>query len=202
MRLRAPAIVLAALIVANCSTIVEGTDQSVSVITEPTGARCELERKGTVVAIVNPTPGTAQVDKSKDNIAVECQKDGYQRTVAPLLSKFQGMTFGNILFGGLIGLAVDASSGAMNEYPPSITLHLPPEVFESPEERDRFYDDRIADVRADAAAARKAAENNCATSQGEAKDCTLRYQAIDAERERSIQALEAERAAARVKDVS
>ena len=37
------------------------------------------------------------------------------------------MTFGNILFGGIIGVAVDASSGAMNEYPSSVTVRLIPE---------------------------------------------------------------------------
>lgn len=110
-----------------CSTIVEGTDQQVTVITDPSGASCTLSREGSVIGVVNPTPGSIQVDKSKNAIAVRCEREGYQPTAGTLSSEFEGMTFGNILFGGLIGVAVDASSGAMNEYPPSITLILTPE---------------------------------------------------------------------------
>lgn len=54
---------------AACASIVEGTDQSVTINTDPTGAKCELVRGGQTVAVVNPTPGTVQVDKSKDHIA-------------------------------------------------------------------------------------------------------------------------------------
>lgn len=35
-----------------------------------------------------------------------------------MASEFQTMTFGIILFGGLIGIAVDAASGAMQSTPP------------------------------------------------------------------------------------
>jgi hypothetical protein len=37
-------------------------------------------------------------------------------------------------------VAVDAASGAMNRYPPLITLPLEPESFPSRTERDRFFD--------------------------------------------------------------
>src|SRR3546814_11002644 len=49
------------------------------------------------------------------------------------------MTFGNILFGGIIGVAVDASSGAMNQYPSSVTIALVPESFTSTTARDVFF---------------------------------------------------------------
>ena len=50
------------------------------------------------------------------------------------------MTFGNIIFGGIIGVAVDAATGAMNEYPPMITITLVPEEFPTVLERDAFFD--------------------------------------------------------------
>ena len=49
------------------------------------------------------------------------------------------MTFGNILFGGLIGIGVDAASGAIHEYPPIITITLIPEQFNSVADRDAFF---------------------------------------------------------------
>jgi hypothetical protein len=38
---------------------------------------------------------------------------------------FQAATLGNILIGGVIGVVVDAASGAMGTYPPSVAVILP-----------------------------------------------------------------------------
>lgn len=122
--IRSAAVVALAAACGACSTIVEGTDQTVTVATDPSGATCELSRGGQIIGVVNPTPGSILVDKSADNISVICSKEGYQDASGTLTSEFEGMTFGNILFGGIIGVAVDASSGAMNQYPSSITVRL------------------------------------------------------------------------------
>src|SRR4051812_10109461 len=124
-----------AFLSSGCASIVEGTDQSVTVQTSPSGASCELKRDGTVIGVVNPTPGTITVDKSKNDIAVICKKDGYQDGSGAFSSEFQGMTFGNLLFGGIIGVAVDASSGAMHEYPASVTVVMAPNSFANSAER-------------------------------------------------------------------
>jgi hypothetical protein len=50
------------------------------------------------------------------------------------------MTFGNILFGGIIGIAVDAVSGAMGRYPDAVTITMIPLEFTTAEERDAFFD--------------------------------------------------------------
>ena len=88
---------------------------------------------------MNPTPGTVTVDKSKDAVAVSCNKAGYLESAGTIGSEFQAMTFGNILFGGLVGVAIDAGSGAMSQYEPSITLTLIPAEFTSDAERDAFF---------------------------------------------------------------
>ncbi|MEK9661154.1 MAG: hypothetical protein VW644_05390, partial [Alphaproteobacteria bacterium] len=137
---RAAALLFAMSMLGACASIVEGTDQSVTVLTEPAGAKCELIRDSQTIAIVNPTPGTVQVDKSKNHIAVHCEKEDYEKAAGTLASSFQGMTFGNILFGGIVGVAIDASSGAMNKYPPQISLVLPPVSFPTPDARDTYYD--------------------------------------------------------------
>jgi hypothetical protein len=111
-------------LVAGCATIVEGSDQSVTVITDPAGAECELRRQGEVLAVINPTPGTVTVDKSQHNITVRCRREGFEDAVGTFDSEFQGMTAGNILFGGVIGLGVDAASGAMHEYDNTVTIIL------------------------------------------------------------------------------
>ena len=51
---------------------------------------------------------------------MDCGKEGYQNGRGILNSGFQGWTLGNLVLGGIVGLAVDAGSGAINEYPSSI----------------------------------------------------------------------------------
>jgi len=55
-------------------------------------------------------------------------------------SKFQALTFGNILFGGIIGIAVDAVSGATAEYEANVSIRMTPTEFPSVEARDKFFD--------------------------------------------------------------
>ena len=129
-------LVLALLTVSACSTIVEGTDQSVTVATDPSGAACTLERDGSNIGYVDPTPGTVSVSKSRHSISVLCDKDGYQDAAETLPSEFQAMTVGNVLFGGVIGVGVDAASGAMNKYPDSIRVRMIPELENQPEPED------------------------------------------------------------------
>ena len=112
--------------IAGCATIIEGDDQAIDVSSNPTGAACELTRQGERVGVVNPTPGSVFVERSKHDIHVACDKEGYETGQDVLVSGFEGWTVGNIVFGGPIGLVVDASSGAINQYPASVVVTLPP----------------------------------------------------------------------------
>jgi hypothetical protein len=122
-----------------CATLTQGSSQTITVATDPAGANCALSRDGTTVAVINPTPGSIPVGKASGTISVLCKHAGYQDSAGVLASEFQAMTFGNILFGGLIGLAVDAASGAMNKYPDMVTITMVPEEFDSAEARDKFF---------------------------------------------------------------
>lgn len=177
-----------------CASIVEGTDQSVTVQTMPSGANCELKRDGQVIGVVNPTPGTVTVDKSKHDIAVICKKDGYQDASGAFSSDFQGMTFGNILFGGIIGVAVDASSGAMHEYPASISIAMAPNSFPNTMERDRFFDQRAESIRKDAEAAIAKVRQDCKSSQQ--KTCDEAIGKIEVARDDQLADVEVKRAQA------
>ena len=109
-----------------CASIVEGTDQQITVSSKPSEALCELIREGGQIGIVNPTPGTITVSKSAQDITVKCMKEGWGEGVQVLSADFESMTWGNAIFGGIIGLAVDAGSGAMHLYQPSVMVVLPP----------------------------------------------------------------------------
>ena len=95
--------------------------------TDPAGANCTIDRKGTRIGQVNPTPGSIHIDKSKDDLSVLCNHTGYQPATVTESPKFQGTTFGNIIAGGVIGVIVDAASGANFEYPNEVKINLAPD---------------------------------------------------------------------------
>jgi hypothetical protein len=90
------------------------------------GAKCVLSRQGQAIATIEPTPGTATVQKDKHDILVTCDKDGYQTGTQYLHSGVEGGTFGNILLGGVIGWGVDSATGADNKYPETASVTLAP----------------------------------------------------------------------------
>ncbi len=99
-----------------CATITKGTTQAVAVSTPGApGATCTLTSGGIGTKVVT-TPATIVLDKSQDNISVVCKKQCFQDGVGIIASNTESMTAGNVLVGGVVGLGVDAVSGAMNRY--------------------------------------------------------------------------------------
>ena len=103
-----------------CASITESKNQSMSVSTgDVTGAMCTLSNsKGSYY--VNSTPGSVMVRNACDQLTVTCKKDGYvpaNPAAGSIQDKSKGMAWGNILFGGVIGIAVDRNTGAGCNYP-------------------------------------------------------------------------------------
>jgi hypothetical protein len=72
------------------------------------------------------TPANVILPKSKHNVAVSCTAQCYSPGVGTLGSHTEVMAAGNVLFGGIIGLGVDAASGAMNTYDSSVEVIMTP----------------------------------------------------------------------------
>lgn len=62
------------------------------------------------------TPATITLDKSQRSIDVVCKKRCFQDGFGVIPSHMEAMTAGDILVGGVVGLGVDAISGAMKKY--------------------------------------------------------------------------------------
>ena len=112
--------------VAGCATITKGTTQSIAVNTPGVaGATCHLASSAigsrTVV-----TPATLTVDKGQEGITVRCSKQCYQDGTGIIASNTEAMTAGNVIAGGIIGLGVDAASGAMNKYASETSIFMSP----------------------------------------------------------------------------
>ena len=122
--LRASSALVVVLALSGCATVVSGISQGVAVKTDPPGATCTLESEGESVGVVMSTPGAARVSRSRKDIVVNCKKDGFQATTATDPSHIIGATVGNLLVGGLVGVVVDASTGANFEYTGDVRLAL------------------------------------------------------------------------------
>jgi len=102
---------IAAVGLSGCATIVQGSTQTVSVTTKPEdGAKCELKNSQGTWYLTSP--GSVTVHKTKTDLEISCSKEGVGKGTATAKATFGGTTFGNVLAGGLVGVAVDAASGA------------------------------------------------------------------------------------------
>ena len=116
----------ASILFAGCSTIIKGTDQQVSVSTPGVpGAMCQLSSPAISMRTVQ-TPANIVLPKSRHNVAVSCTAQCYSPGIGTLPSHTEVMTAGNVLFGGVIGLSVDAASSAMNKYDPGMEVMMTP----------------------------------------------------------------------------
>lgn len=124
-KIAAACAIAAASLLTGCASIVNGTNQVVSVETrhkgEPvSGVTCKLDNGKGVFYVT--TPGTVTVHRAYDDLSIKCEKDNVAPGLASVKSSTKAMAFGNILFGGVIGAAVDAGSGAAYDYPAMITV--------------------------------------------------------------------------------
>jgi len=119
-------LLLSLLAVTGCASIIEGRSQQITVNTNPPSSDCKLERSGTPLGHVNPTPGGILVEKTKHDILITCSKAGYQDSTYMNKSGSAAAVFGNIIAGGLIGWGIDSASGSDNKYDSPVNLTLNP----------------------------------------------------------------------------
>ena len=180
-----------ALLVSACATITQGSAQTVRLTTDPPGASCTLSRNGEVLTTVRATPATLSVFKQKGRLQLVCRKPGYFDHSMEEGSDFEDMTLGNIIFGGLVGVFVDAGSGAMYEYPSAIHVTLIPESFPDESTRDRFFDGLRERVNAETESAKTELLETCGET-----DCEGRLARLEAARQARLDEIERKRSAA------
>lgn len=90
-----------------CASIITGTSQQVSFSSDPSGAKVIIQPSG----MQGTTPFTAKLKKGKSYIAT-AKKEGHEKAVQSIGTSFNGWVFGNLLFGGIIGLIIDVADGA------------------------------------------------------------------------------------------
>lgn len=137
---------IALLITSGCATIVSGTGQSISVVTEKevTGAKCKLTDSKGGTWYVPETPGTATVRKGDGPMTIVCEKDGYKTATLMIDETLAGATFGNIILGGGIGILVDSMSGAAQKYPDQFIIWMEPAEWDSENAKTDWLKEKAA----------------------------------------------------------
>lgn len=88
-----------------CATIVNGRTQKVTVQTEPSGATASVAGVGSFT-----TPAVIPLDRDTDHV-ITFTKAGFHDRSVTLKRRLSGWAFGNIIFGGIIGIVIDAATG-------------------------------------------------------------------------------------------
>ncbi len=104
----ADAIVLAcvAAIGSGCATIVNGTTERVQIDSTPPGAEVAIDDSQHLL-----TPSSVKLSRASAHKLV-FHKSGYEDATANLTSSTSGWILGNLLAGGVVGMAIDVSDGA------------------------------------------------------------------------------------------
>ena len=101
-----------ALALGACASVMHGTHQDVGIASAPTGAKVSVDGQDK-----GNTPLVAHLAR-KQNHLVRLELAGYQPYETTLTRSVSGWVWGNIVIGGLIGLAVDAIDGGLYKLTP------------------------------------------------------------------------------------
>lgn len=105
-------IIAACLFLSGCATIITGSKQKVLVTSEPPGAAIVVDGKDAGV-----TPAVIRLKRVADH-KVEISKEGYRTATVTLSHTISGATCGNVLLGGIIGMALDGLTGSIYKLVP------------------------------------------------------------------------------------
>lgn len=112
--------VLVLLLTSGCATITRGTMDSMVIESTPSNVTATLHTVGGNITCT--TPCALQL-KRKHPFTVTFTKEGYETVEANVVPRQAGAgsagMAGNVLLGGLIGAAVDGTSGAMKDLNPN-----------------------------------------------------------------------------------
>lgn len=121
------------LLTYGCASIIHGSRQELAISSEPIGARVLVNGEH-----VGETPWIANLERKKKEQTIRIELEGYQPFELKLERKISGWYWGNLIFGGIIGLILDPINGSMYKLtPPQIeaVLNIPMSKIE----RDAIY---------------------------------------------------------------
>jgi PEGA domain len=120
LQMRVLGIVALAAALGGCASVTRGTTENISIATTPAGAQADIA--GLDIPTVCVTPCVVQAKRNAD-ITVTINKEGYEQQVILLTKEIPASGAagfaGNVLVGGLVGMGVDAVTGAATDHRPN-----------------------------------------------------------------------------------
>ncbi len=112
-------LVLFIFVLTGCATIVKGRFQKIAVTSTPSEAWVTVDGQQT------KTPGVVTLDTTRTLYVLTFKKEGYEPLEFKLKRTLSGWLFGNIIFGGIIGIVIDfVSSSAYKLMPEEVEAYL------------------------------------------------------------------------------
>ena len=114
------------LLSVNCATVVNKRHQKIPVNSSPSGARVSLQDCGaSKLDDQAVTPTIVSIKRDVKGCRMVLAKEGYDEAVLQFTRHVSGWVWGNVAIGGLLGLAIDAMTGAMyGQNPDTIQVTL------------------------------------------------------------------------------
>ncbi|MGJ4946825.1 PEGA domain-containing protein [Bradyrhizobium sp. HKCCYLS20291] len=122
-----------------CASVTRGTTETISVASTPSGAEATIAGLEAPMSCTTPCSFVA---KRNADISVTIEKPGYETQIIPLQKDIPtagaaGFA-GNLLLGGVIGMGVDAATGAATDHKPNpVIVTLQPRMAAPPVARQQ-----------------------------------------------------------------
>jgi len=133
-----------AVLGAGCATLTNKSAHHISVVSD-VPADCVLTDS------LGPrrfqAPGIVYAEPKHGPVNLRCETDGYKPFSTTVDTELNDMVLGNILLGGLIGLAIDAGQGNTKRYPDEVHIFMEPAAFATEAERESWLEERAAKLR-------------------------------------------------------
>jgi len=104
------AVMLALL--SSCATIVNGTEQDIRITSTPSEADITIKNAGGIAVFSGKTPTEIKLSRSSSYI-VTVNLEGFKESQVMIYKSFNPIFIGNLICGGVLGMIIDAASGAM-----------------------------------------------------------------------------------------
>ncbi len=91
-----------------CASIISGSEQEISLTSQPSGATVTVEPGGQQAT----TPGTLLLKRKDGPYRLNFTLDGHEPYSVMLTTDMNGWVYGNLILGGIIGFLIDSSTGA------------------------------------------------------------------------------------------
>jgi len=113
-------IVALAAALGGCASVTRGTTENISIASTPSGAEATISGLEVPTACVTPC---AIVAKRSADISISFAKPGFETEIVTLIKEVPATGAagfaGNIVAGGLVGMGVDAVTGAAQDHKPN-----------------------------------------------------------------------------------